>query len=559
MLRFTMAVALVASASFTQGYVDRLSRTASDLPANADSTAAALSGDGRVAAFVSSATNLVPGDTNGRRDVFVRVRMTGVVERVSISTSGVQQDLDAVGAPAVSGDGRYVIFSSASNLLVASDTNGQADVFLRDRLLGATVRVSVTNSSGEAAGGSVVAGISSDGRHVLFQSNANNLATDDTNGVDDLFLRDRLMGTTTRVSVGSGGVQSDMAAQSGALSANGRFVAWQTMTALFDPGDQNSAFDVYVRDLETGVTTRASQPAFGGTSNGHSVHPSVANDGTVAFRTAATSLFTGDTNGLDDIVVAYLGVAGCTPVSVASDDSLSNGPNSNPSISADGLFVAFASVAANLCDGDTNGIPDVFVRDLMALETLRVSGDVAGALPQAPTVCTAYFGCLPLQLAPRIASGGGSVAFEHIAQNLTPVFDVDYIRDVFAVDLFPRVRRLPGPSGVASVVIEAPADVGRGFVGGLSLSYRPGITLGARVIPLGDDGLLSLTLGSADVPWIGFSGVVPPTGVAFASFPVPNDPWLSGVSVYFSFATLGAADPFGVHSIANTMPVALGM
>lgn len=546
------ALAVVLSA---QGRVDRASRSAAGLSGDADSTAASSSADGRFTAFVSAATNLVPGDVNGRRDVFVFDRAVGTIERISVSSIGVPHDRDATGTPMISADGRFVAFTSPSSMLVPADTNGVDDVFVRDRLLGTTRRVSVPAAS-EANGPSVLAALSNDGGRVLFQSAATNLVVGDTNGRDDLFVVATVGGAPTRVSVGTGNVQGDAHARAAALSPNGRWVAFQTATGLFDAYDQNGVDDVYVRDLQSGVTLRASVSASGGSPVGACVDPAVADDGSVAFRATSDDVCPGDANGIDDIVVRR--ASATLAVSVAPGGAAADGLSASPSISADGRFVAFASAATNLVAGDFNGIPDVFVRDTVGAWTVRVSVDAGGVEAASPIVCNPFFGCLPLVLAPSIAAGGRTVVYEHVAPNLTPVNDVDFIRDVFAVDVFPRVVGVYVSPVSADLLVESPDDPGVPYLGGLSFGYRPGIAFGAATVPLLDDALLAATLGLSAPPVVGFAGILSATGTATASFPRLVDPSLSGIVLRWSCALLDPASSFGVRALMNAAPIPLG-
>jgi len=210
----------------------------------------AISADGRYVAFSSSATNLVAGDTMG--GVFVRDRVKGTTTRVSVSTQGAP----AFGAePAISADGRYVAFGSGASNLVAGDTNGIVDVFVRDRVAGTTTRVNISTRGAQTAHtdpdtmleDSELPTISADGRYVAFLSGAGNLVDCDTNGIVDVFVRDRVRGTTTRVSVATRGAQANQRSSEPAISANGRYVAFSSDASNLVRGDTNGSSDVFVR------------------------------------------------------------------------------------------------------------------------------------------------------------------------------------------------------------------------------------------------------------------------------------------------------------------------
>jgi Tol biopolymer transport system component len=163
---------------------------------------------------------------------------------VSVSSTGERGNGDSFGGP-ISRDGRYVAFSSSASNLVSVDTNGTADVFVRDRTLGTTERVSVTSGGAQAHGAFLILDMTPDARFVLFRSDAPDLVPDDTNGVDDVFLRDRLLGTTERVSVLKRTQQSTAATVTAYVSDDGRFVAFQAL----GPG-------VFVRDRARGARFR---------------------------------------------------------------------------------------------------------------------------------------------------------------------------------------------------------------------------------------------------------------------------------------------------------------
>jgi Tol biopolymer transport system component len=207
-----------------------------------------MSAGGRFIAFESDATNLIPGDTNGSRDVFVRDRKTGTTTRVSVGTGGVQGDGDSI-YPSISADGRLVAFTSYATNLVPGDTNGGPDVFVRDRKTGTTRRVSLGPGGVQGDVGSGRLAISADGRFVTFESDDTNLVRGDTNEEWDIFVRDLHRGTTRRVSVGPGGVQGNSYSLDPAISADGRFVALESNATNLVPDDTNNALDVFVRTL----------------------------------------------------------------------------------------------------------------------------------------------------------------------------------------------------------------------------------------------------------------------------------------------------------------------
>ncbi len=220
-----------------------------------DSMAAALSSDGRYVAFSSYATNLVAGDTNGYGDVFVKDMATGVTTRVSTDATGVQADGDSYQA-GISADGRYVVFLSEATNLVADDTNGYGDVFVKDLVSGTVVRATTDANGVEADSSSYEASVSDDGRYVAFLSYASNLSAADTNTYTDAFVKDLQSGAIVCASANSAGVVADTGVYSVVLSGDGRYVAFASETALV--GSETGLRNVYVKDLQTGETTLAS-------------------------------------------------------------------------------------------------------------------------------------------------------------------------------------------------------------------------------------------------------------------------------------------------------------
>ncbi|MEN6643054.1 MAG: Ig-like domain-containing protein [Armatimonadia bacterium] len=341
-----------------------------------------ISADGRYVAFPSYASNLVPGDTNGCTDIFVHDRTTGVTTRVSVMTGGGQGnegDGEHYTQPAsISGDGRYVAFNSARQL-VADDTNGFEDVYVHDRTTGTTTLVSVATNGTHGNSASAFPAISADGRYVAFQSGASNLVTGDTNDTLDIFVRDRTTGTTTRVSVATGGGEGNGYASSPSLSADGRCVAFASYATNLVAGDSNGYSDDFVHDRTTGVTTRVSVSTGGVQANDYVMTPAISADGRyVAMYTCASNLVAGDTNGRGDAFVHDRTTGTTSLVSVATGGAQGNGDSLSPVLTGDGRYVAFSSDATNLVAGDTNGDRDIFVRDTLG----------TNAAPRVPTAVT---------------------------------------------------------------------------------------------------------------------------------------------------------------------------
>lgn len=379
-----------------------------------DSYAPAISADGRFVAFDSEASALVPRDRNRATDVFVRDRVTGTTTRVSVDSKGREGDRGSF-TPAISGDGRWVAFVSEATNLVSGDTNGDPDVFLHDRRRHRTVRLSVAKDGRETTGGtspvisrdgryvvynvgtplrsvgndSDLAGvfvydtktkkrsrlpgvsgidpsISADGRFVAFSSEVRDLVPGDTNRVFDAFVLDRRTKKISRVSVGAGGKQGNGESSGAVISADGRYVAFSSTASNLIRGDTNKVDDIYVRDLRAKTTRRASVRSDGGQANGISGGPVLSADGRyLLYLSAANNLMTGGKGGADfHIYWSDLRTGALRRVTANPAGRPANAESTSfPAMSADGRTVAFGSRASNLVAGDTNGRDDIFVRE----------------------------------------------------------------------------------------------------------------------------------------------------------------------------------------------------
>ncbi|MGH9002586.1 MAG: TolB family protein, partial [Acidimicrobiia bacterium] len=320
---------------------------------------ASISGNGQFVAFTSAATNLVPGDFNGSEDVFLKDLSTKAVTRVSQRADGVEASGFApfpTHAPAISGDGSVVAFSSDSSNLVDGDSNGVNDIFVRAG--GATTRISVGPGGAQANGGSIRPAISADGRYVAFNSLATNLVSGDTNGNYDIFVRDTVSGSTTRVNVSASGVQASGGnSLSPSISGDGRWVAFSAGATNLVSGQDNGTQDVYLKDLQTGGVTRVSNNTGGGQANGDSADASISWDGRfVAYWSSAGDIVAGDNNSCPtttytptcpDIFVWDRQTGANRRVSVSTAGVQGDRESLSPALSVDGRFVAFDSKASN--------------------------------------------------------------------------------------------------------------------------------------------------------------------------------------------------------------------
>jgi Tol biopolymer transport system component len=352
-----------------RGETTRVSVGSTGAEGNDDSGYPAISANGRFVAFASLASNLVPGDRNHRFDVFVRDLKRGKTTRVDVSSAGAEADDGSVWRPAISADGRFVAFESASTNLVPNDRNGIRDVFVRDLKRDQTTRVSVSSSGTEQISGNgaeelgTIPAISANGRFVAFSSRGKNLVPNDRNGTDDIFVRDRKLGETTRVSVSSTGAEgNDSSLFYPSISPNGRFVAFTSWASNLVAGDENGhAEDVFVRDRKKGVTTRIRESDVN--RGVYSGIPSISANGRfVAFEAPAPDLVKGDTNHAIDVFLRDRKRGQTTRLSVSTAGAEGNDSSEFPAISANGRFVAFSSLASNLVAGDRFNTADTFVR-----------------------------------------------------------------------------------------------------------------------------------------------------------------------------------------------------
>ncbi len=281
----------------------RLSVSVTGTQANNWSRQPSISADGNIIAFTSFASNLHPGDTSVGGDVYVRDVAAGSTELTSVSSAGVKGNFESGGAGSVSGDGRFVAFSSGASNLVSGDTNTDEDVFVRDRLSGTTERLSISTLGGQGNGNSGSPSISPDGSHVAFVSDADNLVVDDTNEVIDVFVRDRVIGATERASVSATDVQGNASSLETSISEGGRYVAFRSSSSNLIPGDTNGTLDIFVRDLTSDTVSRISVSSSGVQANQLSLSPDITADGRfVAFTSGATNFTPNDVGNWDVFV-----------------------------------------------------------------------------------------------------------------------------------------------------------------------------------------------------------------------------------------------------------------
>ncbi len=368
-----LALGLASSASATgAATISRVSVASDGTGGNNESDGAAISADGRYIAFHSDADNLVPGDTNGASDVFLHDTTTGATTLISRHSEGSQGSYSSYG-PAISADGRYIAYESEADNLVDGDFNGTWDVFLSDTATGTTTLVSPGHdvSYGPA--------ISADGRYIAYSSLASNLVTGDTNGSEDVFVYDTTTATTTLISRHTDGTQGGGNSFGPAISADGRYIAYTSWADDLVSGDTNLWGDVFLHDTAHGTTTRVSLHTDGTQGNNVSQNPAISADGRyVTFETFAANLFSGDGNGTYDVLLRDTTTGVTTLISAHTDGTQGDDSSQNPAISADGRYVTYTSNATNLVTGEIFGWGNVFLHDTTTGTTSLISRHIEG-------------------------------------------------------------------------------------------------------------------------------------------------------------------------------------
>ena len=408
-----------------------------------EAAAGGMARDGQIIVFGSPDPSITIGD-NTQYDYFL-------IDRVARTIRDLAQPTSPTLTPQASGDGTWVAFASPEAALLAGDTNGVTDVFVRDRRKalnapGAIVRVSVATDGAQALGGSSdQPGISSDGRYVVFRSAATNLIGGDSNGVADIYLHDRDTDqdgiydepggrSTTRVNVATGGIAPvGGASETPRISGNGRYVVYVSLASNLTPGASGFR-QVYLYDRVNGITLGMSERD-GVKANADAISPAVSNDGLVAFASAASNLSSIDTNGLSDIYTARAQWPYTTPrvlsLVTQTNGAAGAGASSQPALSPSGRL-AFVTTAAFAIE-DTNGVADVYLVSSFSPPPytststvfLLISQGDAGVGNGAST-------------SPSLGERGGltTVAFASAASNL--VFrDLNAVGDVFRAEVIP--------------------------------------------------------------------------------------------------------------------------
>jgi Tol biopolymer transport system component len=530
--RSILAIALALASTVVAQTTELVSVSTSDVQADKWVQEARISDDGRYVVFESASGVLVPGDTNFVRDIFVRDMLLGTTERLSVGPAG-EQLLGESRTPVLSADGRYVAFTSNADGVVPGVASPYSQIYVRDRATGITSLVSVSPTGEPGASWSgLYAGlaISADGQRVAFDSKATNLVPGAPVGIDQMYVRDLPTGVTVCVSLGLGGEFGNANSDAPSLSADGRFVAFESQASNLVPDDTNEliadlGMDVFVRDLETLTTVRASVSSAGDEANGDSSAPSLSADGRLlVFESWAFNLAPQDAFGYD-VFVHDLFDGTTHRISNGPGGWFGNNNSETPRISADGRWVVFDSIASDLVPGDTNNARDVFLHDLMTGTTGRVSITDDGEQVEDSEFRSS-----------DISADGRRVSFEGNSDFFAglPLTDVTH---VFLRDLGPWTDEGFALAGIAGL----PTLAGQGSL----LVGTPG-SLTLDVVAPTAPALLFTSLGSSATPFkcgtliaFPFSLTLPVVTDVTGSLALSWTAWpggLSGLSLYFQYA-----------------------
>ena len=425
MLRISLALLAASSAPALAQLqvVERVSVSSTGAQGDNHSQFCDISNDGRFVVFASFAQNLLPGDLNDAQDVFVHDRWTGSTELCSVSSAGQQTDRDCHDC-VISGDGRYVAFMSAASNLTPGLAGNFHQVFVHDRVTGATELVSRTPGGLPGNHISTKPSLSADGSLVAFESNATNLDPRDTDQQTDIYIHDRTTGVTRVASRTSSGGDPDGSSRSPFLSGDGRVLAFSTNASNMGLGDQDTVADIYAVDLQTGTLQQVSLDASGGQVSSYSTAAPISRDGRwIPFSTPSNGVTPDDLDLSADVFVRDM-LLGTTVL--ASGPSVDGGPPVHHAawchgITPDGRYVTFRSSSPEYLDQDTNGVQDVFVHDLWTgiteLVSCRSDGMVANSWSSVS----------------KLSADGRFVAYLSTATDLVPGTDLGFT-DVYVLD-----------------------------------------------------------------------------------------------------------------------------
>nr|MBA3553116.1 PD40 domain-containing protein [Actinomycetota bacterium] len=396
--------------NLSTGLLTLLSASDSGMKGNGDSFAPAISADGTRVAFASDATNLDPADSESKFDVYVKRVSTGDIALASRSAGGTNSNGDSL-SPALSDDGGVVAFDSSATNLIGADSDSISDIYTKELATGALNLVSTSANGTKGNGDSYGPSISSDGQVVAFQSAARNLHGDDADALQDIYVKDLPSGDITLASTSDSRVKGDGGSVTPTISGNGSAVAFHSVATNLDPVDTDAISDVYVKEVGTGDITLASLSEDGRKGNGSSLAPSLAGDGTVAgFDSTSSNLHPDDTDEVEDIYVKELGPPGILadlelavvdapdPVQVGSDITwtatvTNHGPDDATGVGltaslAAGMVLLSAETTQGTCSGTTTITCDLAVVGSTSVIITIVATPTRTGTPSLPSSLT---------------------------------------------------------------------------------------------------------------------------------------------------------------------------
>ncbi|UVF20832.1 hypothetical protein HPT29_006805 [Microvirga terrae] len=445
----------------------RVSTAADGMERLGNSSDAQFSPDGRSIVFASDAP-LVAGDDNHKADIYIKDLITGAITRVS--TAGTTQANEFSTNARFSPDGRFVLFESLADNLVAGDNNHSADIFMKELSTGVITRLSVDQNKLDANNGSYDARFSPDGRFIVFESDASNLvAGDPDNQATDIFRLELSTGVVECVSTVNG-IFGNHYSYGARFGPDGRSVVFTSDADNLVAGDNNGKADIFLKNLDTKEVTRISVAKNGAEANNGSYNAQVSPDGrSIMFESVASNLTADGTeaeDGYSDIFVKDMtapnGDVVC--VSKAQNGTKANGDSYNARFSPDGRYVVFESYADNLVAGDDNGVADIFLKNLDTKEVTRISIATSGM--------ETTFGSFDAQFSPD----GRFVTFESEAPNLV-ANDGNNASDIFLVDLLYKAN--------AAAILDGrflETTLGVGGASSVSIAWGDGTTSAATPV-----------------------------------------------------------------------------
>ena len=441
----------------TNGAATIVSSTAGGVQSNGASDNAVLSADGTKLVFTSTATNLVAGVTSGNQEVYVKDMTTGVISLVSSNSSGTAGDAYSFN-PQISADGTKVVFTSTSDNLIGSDTNGHNDIFVKDLTTGVTTKISdALLLNGPTNGDSSSPSISGDGSLVVFASQASNISLLDLNGAQDIFIKNTNTGLLSLVLSGNLiGLTANGDSFNPIISKDGSTLAFASKATDLVSGDNNGAQDIFTINLATGHITLVSRSTGGTEGNADSSAPVFSDDGSkIAFLSTSTNLVAGATNTQQSLYVKDLTTGVLTLVSSDAAGNQANGLSFAPAFSHDGTKMVFASYGDNLVAGDTNAQPDIFLKDLVTGAVTLISNDANGVQSNG-------FSGMPV-----FSADDSQIIFSTDATNLVPgdnngtrdIVIKDIVTDNGGIDTVMASVSYSLPANVENLVLTGSADI----------------------------------------------------------------------------------------------------